>query len=71
MTRQQLKSVQKSLGKRAIRRARQQFAAELALLNEVLALTDYLADWDAALDENALYDARRDAEDILAAIEAK
>ena len=70
MTVREVKQITHSLGHTAIANARAQYEADLALLYAIFDLTDYLADWDAAIEENEFVDTVRGIEQMFAVVTA-
>jgi hypothetical protein len=70
MTNAQAQQITNTLGADVIAAARAQFETIAALAGEVDRLTGYFNDWDAAIEEDSLYNHRAIARDILAKIEA-
>lgn len=65
MTDSDVKQITLSLGHTAIANARAQYEADLALLYQVFDLTDMLADWDAAIEENEYRESVKFAQSII------
>ena len=70
MTNTEIDQITDTLGADVIAAARAQFETIAALAGEVDRLTGYFNDYDAAIEENTLFDQRAITRDILAKIEA-